>query len=322
MPHRDASRRGSLAYVPRKRAMRIYPVTKHWAESKEAKPLGFAGWKAGMTHIQFQDSNSKSPTFGRLVSRAVTIIDAPSLYVCAIRYYKKTVYGIKTIGERWSKTYPKNLDIKRKILPAAEPKEANSEKADNIKLVVATQSDLGGMKSRKPELFEIGIGGKIEEKMKFAESVLGKTIEAKDVFKPGEYVDVSAVTKGHGYTGVVKRYGVRVQTRKDKQMHRHVGSIGSTVPRKVDWRVPQAGQFGYLTRTDFGKRIAVIDDDAKKITPNGGFLRYGPIKSYMLIEGSVPGPKKRLIRMRKSVRVTKVAPMDIRYVSIESKQGR
>jgi large subunit ribosomal protein L3 len=319
MPHRDASRRGSLAYVPRKRAIRIYPVTKYWAESKEAKALGFAGWKAGMTHIQYQDSNSKSPTFGRLVSKAVTIIDAPSLFVAAIRYYKKTPDGMKTIGEKWAKNFPKGLDIKKKAMPG---KEATVENADNILLLAATQSDLGGMKARKPELFEIAVGGSIEEKTKFAESVLGKIIEAKDVFKAGEFVDVSAVTKGHGYTGVVKRYGVRIQTRKDKQMHRHVGSIGSTVPRKVDWRVPQAGQLGFLTRTEFGKRIVSLGDDMKKIQQKGGFVRYGNFNSYILIEGSVPGPKKRLIRLRKSARVTKTVPLDVKYISVESKQGR
>ena len=152
--------------------------------------------------------------------------------------------------------------------------------------------------------------------------MLGKALDAKDVFKPGEFVDVSAVTKGSGYTGAVKRYGIRIQTRKDKQMHRHVGSIGSTVPRHIDWRVPMAGQYGYLTRTEFGKRIIEMSDDAKKVTPKGGFVGYGNVKSYLLVEGSVPGPSKRLIRLRKSVRSAKVAPVDVRYVSTESKQGR
>ena len=320
MPHRDASRRGSLAYIPRKRAARIYPRTKFWPESHETKPLGFAGWKAGMTHIQYMDTNSKSPTYGRLVSKPVTIIDAPSLFVAAIRYYKRTDSGLKSIGEKWAKNFPRGLDIKRKTAPGKEEKSA--EKADNIMLVVATQSELSGMKKAKPELFEIAVGGKKEEKTRFADSVLGKAIDAKDVFKAGEFVDVSAVTKGHGYTGVVKRYGVRVQTRKDKQMHRHVGSIGSTVPRKVDWRVPQAGQFGFFTRTEFGKRIISVSEEGKKIQPRGGFVRYGSLKSHILIEGSVPGPRKRLVRMRKSVRVTKVVPADIRYISTESKQGR
>ncbi len=319
MPHRDASRRGSLAYLPRKRAKRIYPATTHWGHSAEAKPLGFAAWKAGMTHIQYMDSNAKSPTYGRVVSSAVTILDAPSLFVAALRFYKHTGAEKKSVGEKWTKTFPKGLEIKRKAMPGAKD---FSGQADDVRLVVATQSEQSGMKKRTPEIMEIGLGGKYDEKAKYAESVLGKTIDAKDVFKPGEFVDVSAVTKGHGYTGVVKRYGVRVQTRKDKQMHRHVGSIGSTVPRKVDWRVPQAGQFGFFTRTEFSKKVVAVGEDGTKIAQNGGFVRYGPVKSYLLIEGSVPGPKKRLIRLRKATRMTKIAPLDMKYISVESKQGR
>ena len=319
MPHRNSPRRGSLAYTPRKRAARIYPATRQWAHSTEPKPLGFAGWKAGMTHIQYTDTNSKSPTYGRIVASAATIIDAPSLFVSAIRFYKKTPDGRITLGERWAKNFPKNLDIRRKAMPGK--KDSGAEGADDVRLVAATQPEAGGMAKRKPELFEIALGGRLEDRLKYAESVLGKAIEAKDVFKPGEFVDVSAVTRGHGYTGAVKRYGIRIQTRKDKQMHRHVGSLGSTVPRKVDWRVPQAGQHGFFTRTEFAKRIVLIDSDAKKITPDGGFVGYGSLKSYMLIEGSVPGPRKRLVRMGKSVRDPRAIPLEVSYVSRETKQG-
>lgn len=320
MPHRDAPRRGSLAYLPRKRAQRIYPVTKHWHDSHEIKPLGFAGWKAGMTHVQYMDANSKSPTYGRLVSKAVTIIDAPSLFVAALRFYKRTDAGKKVVSEKWAKNFPKGLEIMRKTMPGK--REENIENADDIRLIAATQPEGSGIKKRTPDVFELAIGGTFADKARYAGSVLGKTLAAKDVFKTGEFVDVSAITKGHGYTGAVKRYGIRIQTRKDKQMHRHVGSIGSTVPRKVDWRVPQAGQFGFFTRTEFGKRIVAVEDDGGKITPKGGFLRYGNVRSYLLIEGSVPGPVKRLVRMRKSARVTKIAPLDVKYISTASKQGR
>lgn len=85
MPHRNRPRRGTLQFWPRKRAKRIYPRTRHWPESSEAKPLGFAGWKAGMTHIQITDNNSKSPSYGKTMIKPVTILDAPSLFVCAFR---------------------------------------------------------------------------------------------------------------------------------------------------------------------------------------------------------------------------------------------
>ena len=321
MPHRHSPRRGSLAYVPRKRAARIYPAIRQWAHSNEAKPLGFAGFKAGMTHIQYIDGNNKSPRYNRVVSKAVTVIDSPSLFVCAVRFYRKTPQGFSSVGESWAKTVPKGLDLKRKTMQGKKDYTDMKDVAD-VRLVVATQPEHSGLAKKKPDVFEIAIGGKLEDRIKYAQEMLGKALDAKDVFKPGEFVDVSAVTKGSGYTGAVKRYGIRIQTRKDKQMHRHVGSIGSTVPRHIDWRVPMAGQYGYLTRTEFGKRIIEMSDDAKKVTPKGGFVGYGNVKSYLLVEGSVPGPSKRLIRLRKSVRSAKVAPVDVRYVSTESKQGR
>ncbi|MDI6721107.1 MAG: 50S ribosomal protein L3 [Candidatus Aenigmarchaeota archaeon] len=324
MPHRNRPRRGTLQFWPRKRARRIYPRIRYWPESKEAKPLGFAGWKAGMTHVQAVDTNSKSPTYGKIVTRPVTVLDAPSLFVCGFRAYKKTGSGMKCVGEKWAPGIPKDLHIEKKTRPAKKIPEIKDY--DDITLLAATQPEKSGMHKTKPEFFELGLGGdKISaslQKIGYAESVLGKEISAKDVFKPGEFVDASAVTKGFGYTGPVKRFNIRIQTRKDKQMHRHVGSIGSTVPRKVDWRVPQAGQHGFHSRTEFNKRIMMIDDDPKKIIPSGGFVGYGILKSFMLIEGSVPGPRKRLVRLRKAFRRHDTLPVDMKAISLESKQGK
>jgi len=269
-----------------------------------------------MTHVQLVDQNSKSPTFGKTIVKPVTVLDAPSLFVAAIRFYKIFVNGDRAAGEKWSKL-PKDIKLKLKTDIKSEiPKEY-----DNITLVVATQPAKSGMRQIKSDLFEIGIGGTADQKLAYAESVLGKEINAKDILKPGEFVDASAVTKAFGFTGPVKRFGIRIQTRKDKQMHRHTGSIGSTVPRHIDWRVPLPGQHGFHTRTDYNKKVIMIDD-ASKVTPSGGFVGYGLPKSVILVEGSVPGPRKRLIRLRKAVRDTRTIPIDIKYISVESKQGK
>ncbi|HLD48889.1 MAG TPA: 50S ribosomal protein L3 [archaeon] len=312
-------RRGSLQYWPRKRAKRIYPRESHYPDIKDAMPLGFAGWKAGMTHVQYVETDSHSPRYGKTTSKAVTILDAPSLLVCGIRYYKKEP-ALHVSGEKWTEKFPKDLDIKRKIAKTGSSKEQVN--FDDVRLIVSTQPAKSGMRKKKPEVFELGIGGDAAAKKEYAEKMLGKEISAKDVFKSGEIIDVSAVTKGHGFTGPVKRYGIRIQGRKDKQMHRHVGAIGSTTPRHIDWRVPQAGQYGFFTRTEFSKRLIMIDDDGKKVIPKGGFLGYGNPQSFIMIEGSVPGPRKRLIRIRKTIRGAKFSPIEIKYISIDSKQGK
>jgi len=322
MPRRIQPRQGSLQFWPRKRARRIYPRTRHWTHSKDVKPLGFAGWKAGMTHIQTIDNNAKSPTYGKSIFKPVTIVDAPSLFCCGYRLYRHSP-SLHAIGESWVTKFPRGLELLRKTIPSRKEFDSKLlEKADDIHLIVCTQPGRSGLSKKKPEVFEVALGGAdVKQKFEYAQALLGKEIHAKDIFKPGEFVDVSAVTTGRGYQGPVKRYHIRIQTRKDKQMHRHVGSIGSTVPRKVDWRVPQAGQYGFFTRTEFNKRILLIDDDAKKVIPAGGFLGYGNPHSFIMIEGSVPGPRKRLVRLRKSVRTSKILPVDIKYISLASKQG-
>ena len=70
----------------------------------------------------------------------------------------------------------------------------------------------------------------------------------------------------------------------------------------------------------------LIGENEEEINPKGGFIKYGEIKGdYILVLGSVPGPKKRLIRIRKTIRpirsfITK-AP-EITFISRESQQRK
>ncbi|MFH0832688.1 MAG: 50S ribosomal protein L3 [Candidatus Aenigmatarchaeota archaeon] len=298
---RRRPRRGSLQFWPRKRAKRIYP---------QLNSVGFAGWKAGMTHVSYADVNAKSPTHGKTLIMAATIIDSPPLLVCGLRFYKKKNHTLFTVGEKWIDNIPEGL--KRKV---GNQVGAMVDDYDEIRLIISTQPEKGGMAKKKPEVFEMQWSAD-------AKQMLGKEIFAKDVFKVGEYVDVSGVTKGHGFTGPVKRFHIRIQRRKDQQHHRHAGSIGTTTPRKVDWRVPLPGQYGFFTRTELNKNIVMIGDDSKKITPDGGFLGYGPVKDFILIKGSIPGPRKRLMMLKKATRTKRFEPVDVKFISTESKQGK
>ena len=192
-----------------------------------------------------------------------------------LKYYYNNS-ELVTAGEKWMEKIPQDLLRKVNKQKGSSPKEFNE-----LRLVVATQPAKSGMRKKKPEVFEISVGGDdIKKKAEYCESLLGKEIAAKDIFKPGEFVDVAAVTKGYGFTGPVKRFGIRLQRRKDQQMHRHVGSIASTVPRHIDWRTPIAGQYGFFTRTEVSKKILMIDDDSKKVNPKGGFIGYGLVNSF------------------------------------------
>ncbi|MCD6381973.1 MAG: 50S ribosomal protein L3 [Candidatus Aenigmarchaeota archaeon] len=323
MPSRKRPRRGSLQYYPRKRSRRIYPRINFSEEMKEGlkevKPLTFVGYKAGMTHVQITKGN-------KIESIPVTVIDAPPVFVCGLRFYGKDTSGFKPLGEIWAKNIPKDLEIERRIGKGKKKKEfefeKNKDRVVEIRLIVCTQPKKSGIHKKKPELFEIALGGSVEEQYKYGADKIGKELKPEEVFRVGEYCDVTAVTKGHGYTGSVKRFGIKIQGRKDEQHHRHPGSIGSTIPRKIDWRVPLPGQCGFFQRTEYNKHIIMINEDAKKVNPVSGFVNYGLVKgSFILVEGSVPGPKKRLIFLRRPLRTKKYEPIEVKYISQKSQQG-
>ncbi|MFH1257586.1 MAG: 50S ribosomal protein L3, partial [Candidatus Micrarchaeota archaeon] len=143
-----------------------------------------------------------------------------------------------------------------------------------------------------------------------------------DVFSDGDVVDAIAVTKGKGWQGVVKRFGVALGPRKATQRRRHGGSIGPETAGKVMYTIPRAGQMGYHRRTDSNKRILQIGEAAKNkdILPAGGFVDYGTLKSeYLLIEGSLPGPEKRVIMLRKNYGAKPSKKADVRKLLFNAK---
>ena len=83
-------RSGSLQYWPRKRAKRQYTRVRSWPAAKEAKPIGFAGYKVGMAHIMFTDNRANAMTKGQDISMPVTIVECPAIKIASINFYKKT----------------------------------------------------------------------------------------------------------------------------------------------------------------------------------------------------------------------------------------
>jgi len=322
MPTVRRPRRGSMAFYPRVRASRAYPRIKRWPKSKEVKPLGFAGYKAGMSHAIMIDSNPNSRTRGQPIAKPVTIIDCPPLFVMGFKVYSRSAQGLRCVADVISEKLEKNLKRKIEKVKGApleqQLKRLNGKKIDEVRLLVHTKP---GFK-KKPEVFEVALGGDSEKQLEYAKSVLGKELTASDILKEGDYVDVFAVSKGKGTAGPVKRFGVRVHGRKAQQMARKVGGKGPKEPGKVRPTVPQAGQLGWQNRCEFNKRVLKVTSGAEVI-PKGDFLRYGKIYGQaVVLEGSVPGPAKRLIRLRAAIRPPKSKyPVEIRTISVSSKQG-
>lgn len=314
MVRRSKPRAGSLAFYPRKRARRIYPRIDTWPKTEKVRILGFSGYKVGMIHAKILDKREGSPTQGQEITIPATVLECPPLKVIGIRVYSQTSRGLKIFGEVWDKSVEKDKFLKRKLTVGkykTEEKmnyiEENLDKVSEVRLIVATQPRETGLSKKTPEIFEITVGGNLQDAWNTAKEKLGKEIKISEVFQEGEFVDTIAVTKGKGTAGPVKRFGVKIQTRKAHKKRRHVGALGSETPGRVLWTVAQAGQLGFQTRTEFNKRVLKIGEKPEEINPSGGFKNYGIIKnSYILVEGSVPGPKKRLVRLRKAIRPPKV----------------
>lgn len=329
MAKKHHPRRGSMAYSPRKRAKSEVPRFHSWPKGgKEVKIQGFAGYKAGMTHAFVKDYRPTSTTSGEEVQIPVTIVEVPPMKVAAIRTYKDTAHGIKASNEYWSKKLDKELS--RKIsMPKKKgnPKSPKLEKdVVDVKLIIYTQPKMvTGIPKKKPEIMEIRVGGgTIEERFAFAKKKLGTNLEINDFAKDGMMVDIASITKGKGFQGAVKRWGVKLLTHKNSKHRRMVGTLGPWHPAFVLRSVPQSGQMGYHQRTEFNKRILEIGEDGEKITPNGGFIKYGIVRNkYVVIHGSIAGPTKRLIRFRDPIRFRGVGveKPELTYISTESKQG-
>jgi large subunit ribosomal protein L3 len=269
-----------------------------------------------MTHVILIDNSPHSPLRGREVEVPATILDCPPLVVCGIRAYGETNYGLKCTHEIWSKNL--NKDLSRKFPLPSEAKgdeklvelEKDLDNASRIRLLVHTQPRLASVSSKKPVVTELEIGGgSISDRLRYAKNLLGKEIRIRDIFKEGNAVDVIAVSKGKGYQGPVKKWNVKVLQKKSRKTVRGVGTLGPISPHSVMYTIPRAGQKGYHHRVEFNKRILKLGDRGEEITAKGGINRYGVVKGdYLLLQGSVPGDIRRLIKLRQPIRSHQKTP--------------
>jgi large subunit ribosomal protein L3 len=321
-------KRGSHGFSPRKRAASPVPRFSSWPEASSDQPKlqGFAGYKAGMTHAMVVDYRPQSVTAGQEVQVPVTILETPPLRVCAARAYREGPYGLQCVTEVWSQDVSPHL---KERLPV--PKQADAwpelQDVDDVRVLAHTWPEkISGVPKKVPDVIEIRIGGgAVDARLEFAKGLLGKDAPIAQFCKVGDMLDVAAVTKGFGFQGSPVRWGVKLQSHKNSKNRRDTTPLGPFNPGYVRPTVPMPGQTGYHQRTEYNKRVLNVGEDGAAITPAGGFVGYGVVRNpWVMLHGSIPGPAKRLIRLREPTRYTagiKAESPQLPYVSNASKQG-
>ena len=338
MPQAHRPRKGSLAFGPRKRAADEVPRFNSWpGDDGQPSLQGFAGYKAGMSHVVLINDSADSPRAGMEETVPVTIVETPPMRAVAVRAYEDTPYGMRPLTEAWTDDLHEDLGRVLDVSEdgtAADAEDTIREAAEDgrlaeVRMITHTvPADVRSVPKRAPDVMETRVGGGgVRERLDYAFELLadGGEHDATDLFRAGEYVDVAGVTKGKGTQGPVKRWGV--QKRKGKHgrqgWRRRIGNLGPWNPSRVRSTVPQQGQMGYHQRTELNKRLVALGEE-DDVNPDGGLVNYGEVSGpYVLVKGSLPGPKKRLVRMRPAVRPTEQARLDpeVRYVSTASQQG-
>lgn len=282
-------RSGSLQFYPRVRAKRQIPRI-NWSKIKRngVGLLGFIGYKAGMVSVWAKDDTPDSMTKGKRIAIPATVIECPPAKIYSVRFYKNGIVKKEVIVSN-----EKNL--KRKVRVPKEVGELKEESDfDEVRIILYSLVWKTGIGKKKPDMFEVALSGSAEEKINFVKEHVGKEINIADVFESG-LVDIHGVTRGFGTEGPVARFGISLKTHKSEKGRRRPGSLAPWHPARVTFRAPQAGQTGYHTRTIYNNLILEIGRiNEKDINPKGGFPHYGKIKeSYIIVRGSVMGPKKR-----------------------------
>lgn len=315
MGHRkySAPRRGSMAFYPRVRARSLESRIRSWADPKLEKSslLGFAGYKVTNLNVLSVDDREKTPNFGKNIMNSSTLIATPPLKIIGVRAYTETTYGRNAVFDAFAKDSDKFLSKKAPFkFKEGKLQEINSH-VDKIKHVVAVVSSYpnsASLSQKKPFVWEIPIGGKdMKSKIDYVVNNFGKQVNIKDVFEAGQFIDISAITRGKGVEGPITRFGVKRKQHKSRKSVRALGTLGPISPAVVTYTVPRQGQRGFHQRTEYNKRILIISNSDKdsdfKINPKGGFEHYGLVKNdYIIVKGSVAGVPKRLIKMRFPIR--------------------
>ena len=217
--------------------------------------------KVGMTQI-FNEDGTLTP---------VTVLQAGPCAVTQIKTVENDGYSAVQVGF---------VDKKERII--------NKDKAGKKEVIHRH----GANKAQKGHFDKAGVSCKRfirEFKLENAdEYTLGSEIKA-DIFEAGDRVDATAISKGKGFQGAIKRHGQhRGPMTHGSKFHRHQGSNGAcSSPSKVFKGKGMPGHMGCVKVTVQNLTVVRVDAD----------------KNLILVKGAVPGPRKALVTIKETTKV-------------------
>ena len=128
-----------------------------------------------------------------------------------------------------------------------------------------------------------------EFRLENAENMKVGDVVTCETFAEGDKIDVSGVSKGHGFTGVIKRWNNHrlKETHGVGPVHREVGSMGAnSSPSRVFKGKRMPGQYGHENVTVLNLEVVKVDKE----------------RNVILVKGAVPGPVKGIVTLRNSVK--------------------
>ena len=304
MPTRKSPRKGSLQFWPRKRAAKFLPSV-NWNAINSGKNLkGFICYKAGMISGYVKDNTPDSMTKDKKIIIPLTILECPPLKIFSVRLYKDGKVVKEILVEKPDKELKRKVKLPTKKIGKIEEIKIDKNVFDDIRVLCYSQVKKTGIK-KTPDLSEIGLSGTLEEKFNFVKENLDKELSVLNVFEKGDLVDLRGLTKGKGFQGPVKRFGIRLKDHKSEKGRRKPGSLGPWHPARVTFRVPMAGQIGMFTRIVYNNKIIDMGKSEDKNWLKN-IKNFGNVKTdYLLISGSVQGPSKRQLLLTAPLRRTK-----------------
>jgi large subunit ribosomal protein L3 len=303
MAKRSFPRSGSLQIWPRKRVSKFLPSV-NWSVLQGIGLLGVIAYKVGMGSALVKDLTPNSMTKDKKIIIPATILEIPPAKIYSARLYKNNLC-IKEIVLNTDKDLKRILKI-GKTVKLGKVEELDKKDFEDVRVIIYSLPRKTGIK-KTPDIAEIGLGGKLEDKINFVKQNWNKEISGSEIIKKTQLIDVRGLTKGKGLSGPVKRFGIGLKAHKSEKGVRRPGSLGPWHPHLVTFRVAQAGQLGMFTRIIYNNKILELGRISdKNINPKSGWKHYGNIQTeYAILKGSVQGPSKRQVLLTQPLRKTK-----------------